>query len=954
VKIAAPGDSLVTVYPALRYASVSGTSFSSGLASGGAALLAQVVPALDFRLAGRYLDDGALKRVDLQLGDGRLNLRGALQSAPAAPPPPPPPPPTDTTPPTVAVTSLSGGGTVTGVVSIGADASDNVGVVGVQFTIDGGYLGAEYTSPPYALQWDSTSVANGTHVVGAVARDAAGNVQTATTIGVTVINDTVRPSIALTDPIGGAVVNGLVMLAVTASDNVGVAGVQFTLDGVGLAAEDVTAPYSVTLNSATLPNGTHTVGATARDMAGNIQAAAPISITVNNDLTAPTVAVLNPATGAMVAGSLTITASASDDVGVVGVQFTVDGANLGPEHLTAPYTMTWNSASLGNGTHAIGAVARDAAGNVQAATAISVTVDNDLTAPTVAVLNPDAGATIAGSLALTANASDNVGVVGVQFTVDGVNLGAEDLAAPYSVTWNSASLGNGPHTIAAIARDAAGNAQTAAAISVTVDNDTTPPTIALVNPTAGATVAGSLMLDASASDNVGVVGVQFTVDGVNLGGEDLAAPYATPWNSVTLANGSHVIGAIARDAAGNVQAATAISITVDNDVTAPTVAVLNPADEGPVTGSAMLEANASDNVGIVGVQFMIDGENAGAEDVTAPYAVPWNSLTVANGTHTIGAIARDAAGNVQTATPISFIVDNDLTVPTVEVLNPEPGAIVAGLLTLEADAADNVAVVGVQFTLDGVNLGTERTTAPYDLPWNSLTVANGAHTIGAIARDAAGNVQTATALSITVNNDLTAPSVEILSPGAGTTLAGSVTLDASASDDVAVVGVQFTVDGVNVGGEVVTPYSVTWNSTTLPNGTHTIGAIARDAAGNIQVAAPVTVTVNNDTTAPTVAILNPGVGATVHGALTLSADASDDVGVVGVQFVVDGVNVGAEITAAPYQVVWNSESVTDGPHVVTAVARDAAGNQLTASAGLIVANTATIEGGGSETPTGTP
>ena len=751
VKIAAPGDSLITLYPALRYANVSGTSFSSGLVSGGAALLAQVVPALDYRLAGRYLDDGALKNPEWQLGDGRINLRATLESRGPIPDPPPPPPPSDTTPPAVALAGLTAGATVTGVLPIAATASDDVGVVGVQFTFDGATLGAEQTTVPYQVQWDSTGVANGTHELGAVARDAAGNVQTATTISVTVVNDTTRPTLAVTDPLSGATVNGLVTLDATATDDVGVVGVQFTLDGVGLGAEDLTSPYTFSLNSTTLSNGTHTIGATARDAAGNIQAAAPISITVNNDLSAPVIALLNPDAGALVTGSLTINATASDNVGVVGVQFVVDGTNLGSEQPAAPYTLTWNSASLGNGTHTIGAIARDAAGNVQAATPVTITVDNDLTAPTVAVLNPAVGATINGSLALTADASDNVGVAGVQFTIDGVNLGGEDLTAPYSVTWNSVTLGNGPHTIGAIARDAAGNAATATAITVTVDNDTAAPTVALVNPAAGATVTGSFALDANASDNVGVVAVQFTVDGANAGAEDVVAPYTATWNSLTVANGTHTIGAIARDAAGNVQTATSVTITVDNDLTAPTVALLNPAPGATLTGSLMLSATASDNVGVAGVQFTLDGVNLGTERTSAPYDLPWNSLTVANGVHTISAIARDAAGNVQTATSVTITVDNDLTAPTVALLNPAPDATLVGSLTLTASASDNVGVMGVQFVIDGVNLGTEVTAGPYEVVWNSGTVTDGPHVVTVVARDAAGHQQAASVNVIVAN-----------------------------------------------------------------------------------------------------------------------------------------------------------------------------------------------------------
>ena len=88
------------------------------------------------------------------------------------------------------------------------------------------------------------------------------------------------------------------------------------------------------------------------------------------------------------------------------------------------------------------------------------------------------------------------------------------------------------------------------------------------------------------------------------------------------------------------------------DTTAPTVSVTAPANGATVSGTVTLTATASDNVGVAGVQFLVDGASRlGSEDTTAPYGVSWNTTTVANGTHTLTAVARDAAGNTNTSTP---------------------------------------------------------------------------------------------------------------------------------------------------------------------------------------------------------------------------------------------------------------------------------------------------------------
>src|SRR5205814_4305198 len=90
----------------------------------------------------------------------------------------------------------------------------------------------------------------------------------------------------------------------------------------------------------------------------------------------------------------------------------------------------------------------------------------DATPPAVSITAPASGATVSGSVTVSASASDNVGVAGVQFLVDGTNLGSEDTSSPYSASWNTTTVGNGSHTLTATARDAAGNRTTSSPITV--------------------------------------------------------------------------------------------------------------------------------------------------------------------------------------------------------------------------------------------------------------------------------------------------------------------------------------------------------------------------------------------------------------------------------------------------------------------------------------------------------
>lgn len=99
----------------------------------------------------------------------------------------------------------------------------------------------------------------------------------------------------------------------------------------------------------------------------------------------------------------------------------------------------------------------------------------DTTPPTVNITAPAGGATVSGTATtVSANASDNVGVVGVQFKLDGANLGTEDTTSPYSITWNTTTASNGSHALTAVARDAASLSTTSADVTVTVSNTGSP------------------------------------------------------------------------------------------------------------------------------------------------------------------------------------------------------------------------------------------------------------------------------------------------------------------------------------------------------------------------------------------------------------------------------------------------------------------------------------------------
>jgi len=344
---------------------------------------------------------------------------------------------------------------------------------------------------------------------------------------------------------------------------------------------------------------------------------------------------------------------------------------------------------------------------------------------TVAITSPASGSTVSSTVSVTASVS-GIGafsVRGVQFKLDGSNLGAEDTTPPYSVPWNTTTASNGSHTLTAVARDSLGMLWTSDPVTVTVFNDTTPPTVSITSPASGTIVAGTISVTASASDNVGVVGVQFLLDGVNAGTEVTAAPYSVSWNTTTASNGSHSLAAVARDGAGNRTPSAPVAVTVSNgapvDTTPPAVSITSPISGASVSGTVTMTADASDNVGVTGVQFLLDGSNAGAEVTAAPYSAPWDTTTASRGPHTLTAVARDAAGNRTTSASVSVTVAN---VSPIVLENQQPGSGNWQILSSHQPTDDAVKQIKGYASATSVNKGDSITFYVTVTPAQSYTM----------------------------------------------------------------------------------------------------------------------------------------------------------------------------------------------------------------------------------------
>ncbi|QRN92812.1 S8 family serine peptidase [Archangium violaceum] len=814
------------------------------------------------------------------------------------------------------------------------------------------------------------------------------------------VTDSVPPQVALTSPAPGATLTGTVTLSATASDDFGVRSVDF-LDGETLIGTDGAEPFGVMWNTRGVANGNHTLTARARDVAGHVVASQPVTVTTDNDFTAPVISLTAPVTGVrMKMGEMVrLTVNASDNLGVTRVEF-YDGPNLRDTSVSAPFDGSWNTGYWGAsaGQHVLTARAYDAVGNVGTSQQVVVTLVPELTPPTVALTAPQSGTRLVGTVTLSADASDTSGVSRVEFLVDGTPL-ATDTSWPYSYSWNTQTAVNGRLVLTARATDIHGNVATSAGVPVLIDS--VAPTVSVTSPASGASVTGLTSIQVDATDNVELSRVDFFVDGALLA-SDTTAPFRVDWDSGFWTNGSHTLSAKAYDAASNEATSTGVVVTTsqpggavyDSVLRVPKCATLTSVCDttGLVKGRYSLETNAQNTINRTcydGAAYYwygelekinrlelssVDGEvfapgrsvrikvhvtvldtstdaldlfytsNAnspswtylttlrpsatGEQVLSTEYVLPSGYLQAVRAQFRRGGDSSSACipGDYNDRDDVVFAVDGD---PTVAITAPASNVYALGVLSVTATAADDQAVARVEFYVDGTLIGTD-TSAPYETSWNPAGVADGAHLLTARAYDSGGRVGTSAAVVVNVDN--TPPDAALTSPAPGSFLKGTVVLEATASDNLAVSKVEFYLDGSLLGTDTSAPYTLSWYSLYATDGAHTFTVKAFDGAGNVRTSGGVGVTVDNN--APTTSISAPAANALVGGTVQVSATASDTNGVAKVELYVDGTLIGTD-TSAPYAVSWNSTPVVDGAHTLTSKAYDTAGNVRTSSGRVV-------------------
>jgi hypothetical protein len=694
--------------------------------------------------------------------------------------------------------------------------------------------------------------------------------------------------------------------------------------------------YSVTAGLYQSPGGSSHVGAHQNALEG----VATKAITI--DAAPPVIDTLTQSASGDWTNSTcdTITVTAHDATsGVVGVEIYDNGKDLGAASLVSGQWI-YKATGLADGSHKLTAVATDNAGNHSSST-LSATDKVDATAPLLDTLMQSASGdwTQSDSDTITVTAHDATsGVQGVDIYDNGIKLGAASLVNGQWV-YNATGLADGTHTLTAVATDNAGN-HSNSALSATDQVDHTAPVIDTLTQMASGewTQSDSDTVTVTAHDATsGVKGVEIYDNGNDLGAAKRDDSGNWVFDASKLADGTHALTAVATDNAGN-QSSSTLSATDKVDHTPPVIDTLDHSagDKWATSTNDTVTVTAHDATsGLKGIEIFDNGNDLGAASQDDSGNWVFDASKLADGTHTLTAVATDNAGNTSESA-LSVTDKVDTTPPVIDTL--DQGA--DGKWT--TSTSDKIIVTAHDATSDvtGVVIydnGTKLDAATQDDSGNwvytATGLADGTHTLTAIATDSAGNISEST-LSVTDKVDTTPPVIDTLDQSANgqwtTSHSDTITVAAhDATSDVTVVDIYD--NGTKLGAASVDLTTGDWiyNATALADGAHTLTAIATDSAGNTSEST-LSVTDKVDGTPPVIDTLTQSASGqwTNSHSDTITVTAHDATsGVAGVEIYDNGHDLGAATLDDSGNWVFNATGLADGSHAFTAKATDNAGNQ---------------------------
>ncbi|ELV2799754.1 non-fimbrial adhesin SiiE [Salmonella enterica] len=721
-------------------------------------------------------------------------------------------------------------------------------------------------------------------------------------------------------------------------------------------------------------DGDYTLTVTVKDEAGNIRHSAPLTVTIDTQITIDHIELVNDS--GIPDDNLTnnvrpqFQVTVPTDVNVV--RLSIDGGktwfNATQSSTPGVWDYTW-LADVGEGKHTLTVEATDKAGN-KTTQQLDFIIDTLLSEPTIVLDNTDDSGTKGDNLTnvnkptfLLGNIDADARYVTVEVQHGGtkeVLMATKDATGNWSVT-PTGTWADGDYTLTVRVEDDAGNVKHSASLTVTVDTQITIDDIELVNDSG--TRGDNLTNNANPHFRITVPGdvneVSLSIDGGVTWVKATQSVTPGVWNYTwpgTVPDGDYTLNVKATDNAGNTVTET-LHFTIDTTLSTPVI-VLDSADDSGVHGDNMTNRTqptfALQQIDDDAVRVTVSVEHGG---VTTTFDATkgtggWTFTPTASwtdGDYTLSVSVEDKAGNTSHSASLTVTVDTQIAINNIELVNDSgiPDDNLTNNVRPQFQVTVPTDVNVVRLSIDGgktwFNATQSSTPGVWDYTWLA-DVGEGKHTLTVEATDKAGN-QTTQQLDFIIDTLLSEPTIALDSTDDSGTKGDNLTnvnkptfILGNIDADARYVTVEVQHGGTGTKEVLTATKGATgiWSVTptgTWADGDYTLTVRVEDDAGNVKYSAPLTVTVDTQITIDDIELVNdngiPGDSLTndvrPHFRVTVPGDVNE------VRLSIDGGNTwvrATQGTAGTWDYTWPKD-VTDGLHTLTVEATDKAGNKTT-------------------------
>jgi len=576
-----------------------------------------------------------------------------------------------------------------------------------------------------------------------------------------------------------------------------------------------------------------------------------------------------------------------------------------------------------------------------------VTDDGDTIAPIVTITYPAHNSILSDTVAISAFAFDDRALVKTTLYLDDSLIAVKN-DTPFTLVheWiTNKSPEDTFRTIWATAEDSAGNFNQTQPVRVFINNvDNQDPVGSFLHPYSGQTVAGEVTILIDASDNESIEFINLFINGDSIS-QMMEQPYTHIWDTQTYPDDQiYEIHAIIQDKTGNSTAIGPIGVNVDNidpiDVTPPMGTIYAPASMSTVSGLVNIEISAYDNID----EYPLANINVNGiiicQDLSHPYTCQWNTTEFEDGINIINAELVDGSENSRTLYPISVHLNNygipDSTPPSAVIFSPAANETINGNIPISVRADDLYGINRVEYYINHNHVGNQTSIdgALYIYDWDTQdNIEDGEHIIYCITFDNYENHTQTQPFVVNVDNiDNEIPSGYILSPSAGQTVEGFVSIQIVATDNNQIDTVQVMINGAYDNRDA-TPldyfYEYLWDTEQEEDDLeYQIYAIIRDVSGNAYNTPSITITVNNnpipnfDLIPPVVSLQEPTSFQVLSDTVDIVSFAADNWGISHLEILINDV-IEITINDSIFDYEWDTTIYSDGSvHSIQVIAYD--------------------------------